>query len=234
MLRSFIFFCCGAGLLACSSVSVEYTGAERMDVNQNTVESAHIDSMIAPYRSELNAEMMEVIAHAPKDFTRDRPNGSLNNWSCDALMSVFAEKLDRGKLPALALLNHGGLRNPISEGDVTLGDIFKLMPFDNEVVIVTLPVAVLEDLKNYLETSGGEALAGTTLINGHWSLEIPDGVNQIQIVTSDYLMNGGDHMDFFAKKTKVYYTGVLLRDTFIQFAREQKNLQWSNEERFRK
>jgi 2',3'-cyclic-nucleotide 2'-phosphodiesterase (5'-nucleotidase family) len=234
MLRSFIFICSGAGLLACSSVTVEYAGAARLDVNAQTEQAAQIDSIIAPYRKELNAEMMEVIAHAPKDFTRDRPNGSLNNWSCDALLSVFEDKLRQSGFPTIALLNHGGLRNPISQGEVTLGDLFKLMPFDNEVVIVRLPLSVLDELKSYLETSGGEALAGAKLIEGVWSLDIPDGTEQFQIVTSDYLMNGGDHMDFFQKKLKVEYTGVLLRDAFIQFARTQQNLQWSDEERFRK
>lgn len=234
MLRSFIFICSGAGLLACSSVSVHYAGAERMDVNQQTAQSVHIDSMIAPYRMELNAEMMEVIAVAPNDFTRDRPNGTLNNWTCDALMDVFSAQLVDGGLPAMALLNHGGLRNPISKGEVTLGDIFKLMPFDNEVVIVTLPVDALEEMRTYIETSGGEALGGVKLIQGSWIFDEPMNANEIRVVTSDYLMNGGDHMDFFARKTSVKYTGVLLRDAFIQFARKQQNLHWNNEERFRK
>lgn len=234
MLRYFILICSGAGLLACSSVSVQYTGAERMDVNANYERANSIDSMIQPYRKELAAEMEEIIATAPEDFIKGRPNGSLNNWSCDALMAIFAK--DVSGVPTIALLNNGGLRNPISKGNVTLGDLFKLMPFDNEVVIVDLPVKALDDLRAYFNANGGESLAGVKLLAGEWRFD--NGMERMQctsvrVITSDYLMNGGDNMAFFEMKTRVEYTGVLLRDAFIQQAKAEKTLNWNNEERYR-
>lgn len=234
MLRFFILICSGAGLLACSSVSVQYTGAERMDVTANYEHANSIDSIIQPYRTELAVEMEAIIALAPEDFTKGRPNGSLNNWSCDALLTLFSTE---GKtMPTIALLNNGGLRNPISKGNVTLGDVFKLMPFDNEVVIVELPIDVLDDLEAYFNKSGGESLAGVKLLGGEWIFD--KGIERknctsVRVITSDYLMNGGDNMSFFEKKTQVEHTGVLLRDAFIQHAKAEKTLNWSNEERYR-
>jgi 5'-nucleotidase len=38
------------------------------------------------------------------------------------------------------------------------------------------------------------------------------------VVTSDYLMNGGDKMVFFEKRSEVVQTGELFRDVLIQFA----------------
>ena len=36
--------------------------------------------------------------------------------------------------PIFCLLNTGGLRSSIGKGTVSLGDIYKLMPFDNTIV----------------------------------------------------------------------------------------------------
>lgn len=220
--------------MACSSVSVQYTGAERMDVTANYEQPNAIDSIIQPYRIELAAEMEAIIATAPEDFTKGRPNGSLNNWSCDALLALFSK--ESRSMPTMVLLNNGGLRNPISKGNVTLGDMFKLMPFDNEVVVVELPMEVLDDLQAYFSKSGGESLAGVKLLAGEWVFD--QGVEHktmesVRVITSDYLMNGGDNMSFFEKKTKVEHTGILLRDAFIQHAKTERTLNWNNEERYR-
>ncbi len=234
MLRTFIFICCGAGLLACSSVSVQYSSAERMDVNDAYSNHNRIDSIIVPYRDELAAEMSEVIAQAPEDLVKDRPNGTLNNWTTDVLLARFRNS--GSLIPCIALLNYGGLRNPISKGNVTVGDIFKLMPFDNEVVVVTLPLEALEELGAYLTKSGGEPIAGGYFRDGEWMLSFTPGdlpTKDITIITSDYLMNGGDNMHFFEKKTDVRHTGILLRDAFIEAARNQGILRVNDEERIK-
>jgi hypothetical protein len=41
------------------------------------------------------------------------------------------------------------------------------------------------------------------------------------VLTSDYLMNGGDKMDFFKKKTNLNSTGKLLRDILIEELKNQ-------------
>ena len=44
------------------------------------------------------------------------------------------------------------------------------------------------------------------------------------VITSDYLMKGGDNMEFFKKRTETNLTGKLMRDALITEAREQKEL----------
>ena len=51
------------------------------------------------------------------------------------------------------------------------------------------------------------------------------------MVTSDYLMNGGDNMTFFSKRTKEVYLGKLMRDVMIDAVKEQDTLHWNNEQR---
>lgn len=235
-LKYVILFTVGAGLLACSSVNtITLNSAEssNSDVLIQGSDQNAVDSMVSPYRQELQAEMDEVIAYAEKPFETGRPGGSLNNWSADA---VLQSQIGNARLagPTFSLLNVGGLRNTINSGDVTLGDIFKVMPFDNEIVWVEMPVESLKDIAEYLTASGGEPIAGARLENGKLTV---DGMNAetktVWILTSDYLMNGGDHMDFFQKNISVTHSNELLRDAFIRIAKEQKMLIWSDELRIK-
>jgi len=232
MLKNIIFIAVGAGLLACSSVNTIYldsADSTNSDVLNQGAEANVIDSMVAPYKEELEAEMDEVIAYAERPFERGRPGGSLNNWATDALLeSQIANAKLKG--PTFSLLNFGGLRNSINEGDVTLGDIFKVMPFDNEVVMVEMPVTALDDIAKYLSDRGGEPIGGAKLIKGKLQVDgMGDDAKTVWILTSDYLMKGGDNMTFFEQKISVTHTNELLRDAFIRIAKKQKNLIWSDE-----
>tara|TARA_R110002072_G_scaffold271987_1_gene432074 strand:+ start:63314 stop:64030 length:717 start_codon:yes stop_codon:yes gene_type:complete len=223
---------CGAGLLACSSVNIVSAENQQIAVTKQYEKVNVIDSIVSPYRLELNKEMLEVIAYAPKDFERGKPNGSLNNWSTDAIYNSQLQKMDSSK-PSFCLLNWGGLRNSISQGEVTLGDVFKLMPFDNEIVIVELPINSLVKIQGYLQKRNGEPIAGATVLAGNLIINNADNGEHetFLVVTSDYLMNGGDNMDFFQDKVNVTYAGELMRDVMIEAAKEQKTLIWNDDQR---
>jgi 2',3'-cyclic-nucleotide 2'-phosphodiesterase (5'-nucleotidase family) len=119
-------------------------------------------------------------------------------------------------------LNVGGIRSTINKGPVSIGDMFKLMPFDNEIVWVELPVSVIPEIEEYLKKSGGEPISNAILKNGklvfnNWN----ENSSSFWVITSDYLMNGGDKMNFFAKKLSVNKSGTLMRDALITEARFQ-------------
>lgn len=231
MVKYFIFIFIGAGLWACSSVSTITVNARTTPVINEGNSPNSVDSVIAPYKSELEAEMNEVIAHATQNFEKGRPGGALNNWAADAALQSQIRNA-RLKGPTFCLLNVGGLRNTINQGEVTLADIFKVMPFDNEIVWVELPVSTLKKIEVYLAASGGEPIAGARLKNGR--LEV-DGMNEdtqtVWVITSDYLFNGGDNMSFFKEKISASPTNVLLRDAFIEEAKLQGTLIWNDENR---
>jgi len=231
-LKISIAILCGAGLLACSSVNIISLENQQIAITQEYEKANAIDSIVSPYRIELNKEMLEVIAYAPKDFERGKPNGSLNNWSTDAIYNSQKEKIDNAK-PSFCLLNWGGLRNSINQGEVTLGDIFKLMPFDNEIVIVELPMSSLTKIESYLKKRNGEPISGARIMGGSFVFEKADRKKHetFLVVTSDYLMNGGDDMTFFEDKINVQYVGELMRDAMIRIAKEQKTLVWNDDQR---
>lgn len=231
MLKYFIFSAIGAGLLACSSVTNITAHSENTSVVDQGSKANSVDSIITPYRLELESEMLEIIGVAEKDFVKGRPGGSLNNWAADAVLvsQMRAVKLD---IPAISLLNVGGLRNTINKGDVKLGDIFKVMPFDNEVVWVEMPIEVLDEIAIYLTNSGGEPIGGAILKDGKLLIDgIDEKTDRVWIITSDYLLNGGDHMGFFQKRLSVKHTNLLLRDLMIEEVKRQGTLIWNDENR---
>lgn len=215
----------GAGFWACSSANIVHVKAEMKPVVAALDTSSSIDSIVRPYHDTLQQQMSEVIAEATVDFVGGRPVSSLGNWVTDALFANQT-KFIRLSTPVFCLLNTGGLRASINKGPVTLGDLYKLMPFDNELVWVRLPANSLNDIAIYLKTSGGEPLSnasiskGKLLVNG-WR----DTTSSFWVITSDYLLNGGDKMTFFQKKMEVNHIGKLLRDALIEEARFQQVLQ---------
>lgn len=229
MIRQLIYiFIIGAGLTACSSASYIVADADVIAVEGEVATNNTIDSLILPYRSELNKEMEAILCRSEYDFVKGRPNAPLNNWSADALLQFFKDSLSDSE-PTMVLLNTGGLRSTINKGDVTLGDIYKLMPFDNEVVMVRLPIDRLEQIADYIKSSGGEPIAGVKYHNGKLLFNESTGSDSFWVITSDYLYNGGDNMSFFQDAENVKYIGVLLRDVFIEVAKAQKTLVYKDE-----
>jgi 2',3'-cyclic-nucleotide 2'-phosphodiesterase (5'-nucleotidase family) len=159
--------------------------------------------------------MNRVVGYAPMNMMASRPSSTLMNWVADA---VFADQTRTVRLstPTFCLLNKGGIRSTINKGEITFGDVFKLMPFDNQIVWVQLPIECLADIESFIRATGGEPIAnarvekGKLVVNG-----MREGVTHFWVITSDYLMNGGDKAAFFSKRTEVNQTGRLVRDALM-------------------
>lgn len=226
----FILFL-GAGLLACSSVSIQSVSSNTINVSGEREENSRLDQLIDPYRDSMEQEMNEVIAFADTNFIVERPCGNLNNWVADAIFTNETKTV-RMSMPVMCLLNTGGIRSTLNKGEITIGDIFKIAPFDNEIVWVRMPIASLSKIQEYLIKSGGEPIAGAKLIDG--KLEV-NGVSsestELIIITSDYLFNGGDNMTFFKDHLEVTYKSKLMRDALIEEAKVQGTLVSDSENR---
>jgi 5'-nucleotidase len=226
--KYFIALIIGAGLIACSAVNTITVASEPVAITSQYDTPNAIDSMIAPFKMEMDAQMDSVIAIAEHDYTKGRPGGALNNWSADVIFSYYSST-SQGLKPQFCLLNVGGLRNHISQGDVPLGDIYKLMPFDNEIVAVEMPLSSIAEIETYLKKSGGEPISGAKIEAGKLKIQnMHSEATSYWIVTSDYLFNGGDNMDFFEQHLSVHHTGILMRDIMIDEAKGQGVLDWDN------
>lgn len=214
----------GAGLSACSSYNVQRQDYQLMPVEKSTDAVSAMEEEIKPYRDSLQLEMNQVIAFADTSFIPERPCGNLNNWSADAVLTNQIKNV-RLNVPVMVLFNFGGMRSPISKGDVTIGDIFKVSPFDNMVVWARMPIEVLPEIEAYLIKTGGEPIAGAVLENGKLVINgVTKDTKEFLIITSDYLANGGDKMYFFQKAIELIHTGKLVRECLMIEAKEQGTL----------
>ena len=218
------FIILGAGLWACSSVN-------RLTVQSNTIRltgeyesDSTIDLFIKPYKDSLKEEMGVVVAQSETNFSTEPGMASIGNWVANA---VYSNQIRNTQInePVMCILNSGGIRSTLNKGPITVGDIFKLMPFDNEVVWVKMPVQSIPIIERYLLKTGCQPLSNASLNKGILHIKgLKDSDTYFWIITSDYLMNGGDKMDFFQQKTDVKYPGKLLRNLLIEESKHQKIL----------
>jgi len=186
------------------------------------------ETIISPYRNELKNKMDEVINTSLINMEVGAPEGLLGNFVCD--LTFTKAKTLSTKPVHFCLLNNGGLRTPLPKGEITRGKIFELMPFENEIVIVELSGDRMIELIEYVKTKSlmtnsrkaGVPVSGFRMaINNDKVKEVKignetfDQSKNYRIATSDYLANGGDHMDFFKNPISIEKTGFKLRDAIL-------------------
>lgn len=183
------------------------------------------DSIIAPYRNDMQAQMNEVIGHSLVEMPKqkDQPETLLGNFVSDLVFKTVTQSL--GLKADACLLNIGGLRSSLPIGNITRGNIFSLAPFENEVVLVEIKSSAVQKLLYYL-TQKPQPIAGFTMMakTDGTILNITGGLASNKesyiIITSDYLANGGDNMDFFKESVGRVATGIKLRDMIINYIKE--------------
>lgn len=219
-----LYISIGAGLLSCSSVSIRSKSASTPVVFTQS-SPTKLDSMVVVYKDSVDNEMSEILASNESDLIAvKKPSGSLSNWLADAIFTNQT-KTKRLSEPVFCLLNHGGIRSTINKGNVTLGDIYKVMPFDNEIVWVRMSIEVLPEIAEFIRNRGGDPISNAIITNEGLIVNgLQSNHTHVWIITSDYLLNGGDNMSFFKKGVDINYSGVLLRDALIEETKIQKTL----------
>ncbi len=189
-----------------------------------------IQDFITPYHDRVEQILDSTIAYAP--FTISKTDGEFNttagNLMADIVMSetnpIFQKRT--GNTIDFVLLNHGGIRAIISKGNVTARTAYEVMPFENLVVVVELKAESLLKMVTYLiKAKRAHPVSGIQLIlnkdNTVNTFSIggkPIAMNRTYFVaTSDYLVKGGDNMDFFKDAVSIIETDYKIRNAMIDF-----------------
>ncbi|MEM9547634.1 MAG: 5'-nucleotidase [Bacteroidota bacterium] len=196
-------------------------------INKKHQSNKELDELIAPYRQKLEAKMNEVIAYNKVEMRKDRPNSTLGNWFSDALLEE-AEKI-YGKDIDVAMQNYGGLRVPsLKQGNITVGNIYELMPFDNKLVVLTMDGKLLQQLLNRIAEKGGWPISHTLkfsmkrdkAVNAYIKNEALDVNKKYTVAIADYIANGGDNC-FFLDKAEREDKDIMIRDLIIDHLRNK-------------
>ena len=214
-------------VLSCTSVQHISKMNVSYDVpsTQTSAATDTIQEMIEPYKSQLDDKMNQVIANVGTELSKKQPESTLGNWTSDALMAGIKRQ---GLSADFAVCNYGGMRVPvITIGPLTMGELYELSPFDNEIMIVDVPGNIVDSLFQHIAERNGWPVSGnirmtmkdgkmlTCLING----KPIDPNTMYKVVTPDYVANGGDDARFMVGLKRMQ-TGFLQRDLIIQYAAE--------------
>ncbi len=197
---------------------------------ENNTEKKNAVDFIAPYKKLIDAEMNAVLGTADIAHVKDLPESTLGNLVCDLVQeqSSIAYLAKYGRKIDIVMLNNGGLRASLPKGDITRGKLFELMPFENDIAVLTLSGQKTKELFEYVARNHGMPMAGVKLgIKDTIAQTIL--VNKVQfdvtktytVATSDYLAAGGDKMKFFNSPLEYHLLGLKLRDAIIQGVEEK-------------
>lgn len=188
-------------------------------------------AIIAPYKEAIEIEMNEIISFSEIAITKNQPEGLLNNFISDLILymcNTYYSSAD-GTYDVV-VLNNGGLRSALPKGLITVGDVYRLMPFENEVVILTISSDKFLELVQFIINVGGVPFAGMQITSKQLQLDtlivggVPYDKNRnYTVITSDYLAYGGDDMSFFQNPIKSVTIHAKVRDLIINYLREQNS-----------
>lgn len=207
--------------------------------------ATEIEQFLKPYRDSLKQFTEAVLGEARGNFKKEKPGGSLGNLVVDA---VFEAALRVDPRCRGAMFNYGGIRLPdLMQGPVTRGKLLELLPFDNEVVILSVRGDTLQTWLNLVASKGGWPVQfGKTLVSaqgtirslGADTMEVQQADGSLkrviaermirndsiyQIATIDYIANGGDNCEFL-KPCARRSSGKLARDIVTAFIEQHQQI----------
>lgn len=125
--------------------------------------------------------------------------------------------LERGRELApdvdLAIMNRGGLRRSLPQGDITEGQIIMMMPFYNYIDVIDIKGSDLLDAFDVTAAFGGQGVSSNVSATVNTTTKKASNVKingkpidpkaTYRLATIDYLSSGGDYMKPFTHGAKV-------------------------------
>ena len=195
-------------------------------------EDPAVKAITDKYYKELSPILNEVLGTLENDLPHDTDTMQLTPMG-----QFVAKSLAELGGTQIAIINGGGIRRGFDAGEITMGLMYELLPFDN--TLVTLKVTGLE-LKQLIEHGlmpenfrpgqfygievwydetkpAGERVTSMRLLDG--TLIKPGEVYTVS--TLDFLITGGDNYDF-TRATEIKDTYIPVRDFITEMIREEE------------
>jgi len=209
-------------------VNVETKVFLQNDMNLDTIlpnvplqVNAEITAIIAKYNADIGPLFAKAVGVYGEPI---RTRNDQADWGTRVVWEYIFEETGENYV---LLQNAGGWRDtsPYNRraGDfVTLGYLYTLMPFDNEIVLMDMKGSdLLADLLNVPDAELGSAkcVAGAYEKDGKWFLtttdeEILDDDTIYKVSCNDFMLTGGDRYNF-TNAIDATFMGVPLRDAMI-------------------
>jgi 5'-nucleotidase/UDP-sugar diphosphatase len=219
----------------------DWSDANPILVDEKIPDDPMVASMIAALARPIESLKKTVVATTPFALNRDNArlgNSSLGNLISDAMLAA-AEKSGA----KVALMNNGGIRANIDQGDITFSEVIEVSPFGNTLVVMDVTGTELLAALEVGASRWGEDGRGIGLHVSKWTLvkyDVSKPVGQrvvsgtingepiepgrtYRIVTNSFMATGGD--GFVSLKDAKGYrvdTGSLDRDALVDHLKKFK------------
>jgi len=228
--NNFIIFLFVLASVSCSHKTWVVTHATSIKIVLDSTTEATADknyeNYLQPLKQRVGTKMNVVIGQAAETMKGHAPESLLSNFSADVYKLTASEYL--GEKVDIGIVNLGGLRTVVPAGNITVGKVFELMPFENELVILWLKGDKLDELLQYFASMGGEGVSGLRMVIDHGKAvnETVDGKpldkdKLYTIATNDYLAGGNDKMIQLAQHIKRVNTGIKVRDMLLDYIKNE-------------
>ena len=243
----FLSLCLGLLLILSCKTNNTYNKIEgkQIAITDTLPSDQSIEAFIKPYREHVDSDLDHVISYAKATYSKSDGflNTALGNFMADALYDqsnpVFKKRT--GHDIDFVLLNHGGIRAIISKGDITTRTAFEVMPFENALVVAKLKGAQVKELLDYLvEAKRAHPISRLKIVmdaDGKLKEATIKGQpidydTSYYVLTNDYLINGGDHMDFFKARDTSYVLDYKIRNAMIDYLKKTDTINPVRDDRF--
>ncbi len=202
--------------------------AEQISISDSLIMNSEIEDFIKPYRNHLQKRIDSVLAYSKEEYSKtdNKFNTAIGNFIADA---VFEEanpvfKIRTGHNIDMVMLNYGSIRASIPKGNITIKTAYRVMPFENSIVIVAMKGYQIKNLVSYLVKSKEAHPISKlklsidkdfNLIDYKINEHIVEEDKIYYVATNDYLYNGGDSMTFFKPNDSLYILNYKIRNALI-------------------
>lgn len=197
----------------------------------NALDSSVVQ-LYLPYKDILEEDMNRVISFSELEMIKGKPESLLTNFLGDLLLEQAAKEAQlKGLdlLPSVSFFNYGGIRTSLPKGEITVGKIFELMPFENELVFLELNGIQMQQFLDYIAAKGGDSVGGARFeISDKKAKNATVGGKALQadkmywLVTNDYVASGGDGLDMLKESAQFINSNRKIRDLIISYLEEKQ------------
>lgn len=228
--KTILFFCITLTTMFCpaQNIVIEY---ELLPVKEvQDYDNVKLQNALATAKRELGKRTEEIIGFCPVELNNFIPQSPLSNFLTDAAVAISNQYCHNNELDSVdfAILNNGGIRTSLPVGNITIGNLYEVSPFENYIVIAEIKGSDVIKLfkrftiKNCAPTSRQVSIS-----------YIGDYVHKIllqgkafnpektyRMVTLDFIVNGGDDILKDIEIRNVVNTGIIGRNGYINYIKE--------------
>ncbi len=199
-----------------------------------------IISYLEPYKHIVDSVNNNVVGVSLVDMPNSRRVGPYINWASDMVLDLGKEIVARSKegttpLPDIdfAMINVGGIRQPMNEGNITEGLILSTFPFSNRINIISIKGKDVVDALKVAAQKGGEGISRNLLVvsdaESNLSHVLLNGVEMdpektYTMATIDYLAQGNDDLRSLANNKILWESDKILSEVVLDYIKRMSEM----------